>query len=54
MTVDELFDRFRGIGEFIGLSMGRGLRGNPGLIKGGDTIPEASLSIPAREPALES
>ena len=53
-TVEEWLDRFRGMGEFIGLSTGRGLMGNLGLIRGGETTPEASLSIPAKDPALGS
>lgn len=54
LTVEDGLDMFRGIGEFIGLSIGRGLRGNPGLISGGERIVEASLRMPARDPAFES
>lgn len=57
---DELLDEPRVLGDAIPRSTGLGLTGRPGLIKGGDAIPlEASeareaLSIPAKEPALES
>ena len=51
---EALSEGFRGNGEPSGRSIGLGLRGRPGLIKGGETIPEASLSIPAKEPVFES
>src|SRR5450756_1930350 len=51
---EALSEGFRGSGEPSGRSIGLGLRGRPGLIKGGETIPDASLSMPAKEPVLES
>lgn len=51
---EALSEGFRGNGEPSGLSIGLGLSGRPGLIIAGETVPEASLSIPAKEPVLES
>ena len=51
---EALSEGFRGNGEPSGRSMGLGLRGRPGLINGGDIIPEASLNMPAKEPVFES
>lgn len=51
---EALSEGFRGSGLPSGRSIGLGLTGRPGLIKGGETIPDASLSMPAKEPVLES
>jgi hypothetical protein len=51
---DALSEGFRGNGEPRGRSIGLGLRGRPGLMRGGEIIPDASLSIPASEPVLDS
>jgi hypothetical protein len=57
---DEWLDEPGCLGDGIPRSTGLGLTGRPGLINGGDTIPleesdaRDALSIPAKEPALES